>query len=875
MRSFLLQLCLKCDKKLALEHIETFMAHRKGLLDCEDEVVEFSQLYMNCVQDVNLQRIYNSDKDIETVLVLRSIEILDENIDTGRITDFDIPSLDAFSNIRLALGQVARVVSKYIENPDHIGQNRYMMQLITLANQFMGEESHTAKEFLVREICMKYRADAISEMKKYPCLVELLPEELVKDENSTPDLFHISGKHYQVLKSQMIKGLIQNDFSEFKNYLENNPDQHQIVNVMLLALYNCLFLQTEIEVTQEILNNFTIVLQEVKNRWYRLPKVQDLLNRMLQSNIGVFDRYENQSQREIEIKKMAILLHFNLSSANTQNGLLGFFQELAFTPENLQLKFLPSMPHDVTFEIITEMKKEIDKTHKVAPKFFLCPNNHVYTIGDCTNPVGKGKCADCGTEIGAQQYGLLLQGNKLLEAEKDKTKTGYAQVVEGQTKEGTREMTPFETSVLKLLIHLGLLSASMEKLVEVSNLCQKPEPDLIKYLLGQINFGITEASKYVGKSQDEIIFLLSILASEISTWEGHKFDLLSHQNRVDWEREFVKKIKDVTRRVDQLKKTYDEAVEADDTSSLSALNTLLYGEAHYETAQDKLWQVRFRVTADNLMEWLVSNNQANNAQTLIEFLKKIDTVEFLCNLPTILQLQKQLVEKFSGRIALSEVEEISIRDFYHKVDDAYKEQFVQLSEVLLQTWNNLSDKVKSFGGIMAAELAKLDIFDRVLDPGNTPAAFLFPASHGTGLCSYALAMLLIDTHNSLVRSDLPPIHPYNAGPGHLATLTKSQVQTMLLAHTRYYLQKNGVTKEEYDIKSMDRRVKERYVDSKSIFLKSIFFSSKVCAGPTSPAGHRATKNTIFRRSKWIRAKTSLLSNCTTRFEQQHPVPNRN
>eukprot|EP00092_Neocalanus_flemingeri_P096724 GFUD01123162.1.p1 GENE.GFUD01123162.1~~GFUD01123162.1.p1 ORF type:complete len:1251 (-),score=310.34 GFUD01123162.1:61-3774(-) len=813
-RSFLLQLCLKCDKKLALEHIETFMAHKKPLLDCEDEVIEFSQLYMNCVQDVNLQRIYNSDKDIETVLILRSIEILDENLDTGGITDFDIPSLDAFSNVRLAFGQVARVVSKYIENPDHIGQNRYMMQLILLANQFLQQTRHTAKEFLVREISNKYRADAVYEMKKYPCLVNLLPEELVKDETSIPDLFHISGKRYQVLKSQMIKGLIQNDFSELKDYLVNNPDQHEIVNVMLLALYNCLYLQTDIEVSPEGLSNLSTVIQEVKNIWYRFPKVQDLLNKMLLSNLGAFNSNDNQSQRDIEIKKIAFLIQSNSSSTQAQNGLCGFFQELVHTPANLQLKFLPSMPHDVTFEIISEMKKEIDKTHNVAPKFFLCPNNHVYTIGDCTNPVGRGKCADCGTEIGAQQYGQLLQGNKLLEGERDKTKTGYTEVVVGQTKEGTREMTPFETSILQILIHLGLLSACMDKSVDVSNVCQKPEQELFQFLLDQINLGITAASKCVGKSQDDIIFLVTSLASEVSTWDGRKFDLLSHQSRVDWELEFVKKIKNFSKGLELLRNNYDEAVETDDTSSLGALHTLLHGEVHYENAQDKLWQVRFRVTADNLMEWLVSNNQANNAQTLIEFMKKIDIVEFLGNLPSILQLQKQLVEKFTGRIALSDVEGMSIRDFYHKMDDANKEQFIQLSEVLLQTWNNLVDKVKSFGGIMAAELAKLDMFDRVLDPGNTPAAFLFPASHGTGLCSYALAMLLIDTHNSLVRSDLPPIHPYNAGPGHLATLTKSQVQTMLLAHTRYYLQKNGVTKEEYDIVSMDRRVKEKYVQGR-------------------------------------------------------------
>ena len=606
-RSFLLQLCLKCDKKLAHEHIETFMTHKKALLNCEDEVVEFSQLYMNCVQDVNLQRIYNSDKDIDTVLILKSIEILDENMNLGVITDFDIPSLDSFSNIRLALGQVSKVSAKYIEDPDTVVQNRYMVQLIKLANQFLAQTSNSAKEFLVREICMKYRADAVYEMKRHPCLLELLPEELVRDKNAVPDLFHVPGKHYQEMKSQIIKGLIQDDFSELKNYLENNPDQ-QAVNGILLAIFNCLYLQNEVEVTPEGLNNLNAVMEDERNRWYRLPKVSYLINRMLQTNMGVFDINENESQREIEIKKIAFLFRSNLASTQVQNGLLSFFQELVFSPEVLQLKFLPSMPHDVTFEIITEMKKEIDKTHKVAPKFFLCPNNHVYTIGDCTNPVGRAKCVDCGTDIGAQQYGLLLQGNKLVEGEKDKTKTGYSEVNENQTKEGTREMTLYETSILKLLIHVGLFSACLEKLAQVSDLCQKPEEDLVRFLLGQINTGITAASKHVGKSQDDIIFLITSLVSDISTWEGNIYDLLSHKSRIDWEKEFVIKMKGVDNRIKQIKKNYDEAVETDDTSSLGALHTLLHGEAHYETAQDKLWQVRFRVTADNLMEWLVSNN---------------------------------------------------------------------------------------------------------------------------------------------------------------------------------------------------------------------------------------------------------------------------
>ena len=287
-RSFLLQLCLKCDKELAMEHIQTFMAHKKEFLDCEDEIVELSQLYMNCVQDMNLQRIYNTNNDTDTALILRSIEILNENTDFGGLAELDVTALDAFSNIRLALGQVARTTAHYIEEFENVGQNRLMMQLIKVANEFMKEANLGAKNFLVREICIKYRVDAVNEMKKHDCLLGLLPDDLIKDNNSVPDLFHISGRHYQQLKSQMIKCLIKNDFSELKDYFENYPDQNQIMHVLLQTVYNCLYIQTQIEVTQERLSNLKTIMEAERNRWDEFPKVNDLINKMLQSEVGIF-----------------------------------------------------------------------------------------------------------------------------------------------------------------------------------------------------------------------------------------------------------------------------------------------------------------------------------------------------------------------------------------------------------------------------------------------------------------------------------------------------------------------------------------------------------------------------------------------------------
>merc|ERR1719341_255447 len=116
-------------------------------------------------------------------------------------------------------------------------------------------------------------------MKKHDCLLGLMPDDLIKDNNSVADLFHISGTHYQQLKSQMIKCLIQNDFSELKDFFENNPDQNQIMHVLLQAVYNCLYIQTKVEVTQEGLSNLKTIMEAERNRWDEFPKVNDLINK--------------------------------------------------------------------------------------------------------------------------------------------------------------------------------------------------------------------------------------------------------------------------------------------------------------------------------------------------------------------------------------------------------------------------------------------------------------------------------------------------------------------------------------------------------------------------------------------------------------------
>ena len=55
---------------------------------------------------------------------------------------------------------------------------------------------------------MRFREDAVNELKGHIHLATLLPEELLKEENKIPDIFHIAGKEDQ--------------FFEITNYQRSN-----------------------------------------------------------------------------------------------------------------------------------------------------------------------------------------------------------------------------------------------------------------------------------------------------------------------------------------------------------------------------------------------------------------------------------------------------------------------------------------------------------------------------------------------------------------------------------------------------------------------------------------------------------------------------
>ena len=777
-RSFLLQLCLQTNQKFSSDLISDFMAFKREQLESNEEIEELVHLYMNCVEDTNL---------IGRNLPFRSPLQWNENTDLS-----DLTKLNELSQFKVGLEKLAVALVTYFESKNPL-ENNQELQLINTARRCLAKCPDELKTFLVKEICFKHRADVIPEMKQQQ-MIELLPAELLENDDTVEDIFNIAGSQYPKMKQLLRRFFINQNHEELEDFLENNAQPQSDVLVLVLALFNRV-------VTSLGDEEYEAVTQTIQ-RFSRIPLV----------SVATARKLTGRPQRDVDLLKIAFMAK-TVSAHNEQPaGISEFFSALMHSPETLHNKFLPSMPHDVKFEVLQEVIKD-KKAWEGRGKLCFCPQGHPYYIVDCTRPIkSTERCLDCGEKIGGSDYDVFHTGNREVKASEctDTTQPGYVLKGNENLTDGVRDMTLFETEFFRMLLNLGCLAGLYDKAEDVSELCDVKGEDIEQHLLDQVNANIAKCARLNNLSQDEILLLLADFMINLQGYEDrNRFNLLNQTGRKDFEKAFVAQLRLNIQKLNETVKTFKTAAKID--SEKSALEDVLSGCEESSTLS-RLLRVRSRVTGDNLLQWMISRDKLRSCPTLGSLLKDITVLQELANLPEILQFQSALLDKFSGKVSSTEMETISVIQFSERLEENLRARFLQQAEVVLNTWNNLKEKVGQYGGIMADDVSKTEMYSR--DSSNirdTPAAFLFPASRGSGLCSYALVIVMIETHNKITRSTMAPISPYQASVYHLSAFSKSDLQSLLLSHTAYTFPKSGFTEEEYDVPGMERKVVERFV----------------------------------------------------------------
>ena len=195
--------------------------------------------------------------------------------------------------------------------------------------------------------------------------MKFLPEILVdKDDDDGVDILNVTGKGYVEVKSKLKKIAIQEEpaIAEFMNFVSNSIENIDMMTVTVLSCYHF----------PDIVADLTTLIKEKK------PSKQKEINHLLK-NIQKFNDKHNDP-RTIDLKKLAFMMTVT-TSLSPINGLNAIFKTLLFDPKSMMNNYIPSMPHDVQFEVLSSVGREYTRAYNTNVKFFLCPNGHVYGIG--------------------------------------------------------------------------------------------------------------------------------------------------------------------------------------------------------------------------------------------------------------------------------------------------------------------------------------------------------------------------------------------------------------------------------------------------------------------------------------------------------------
>jgi hypothetical protein len=187
-------------------------------------------------------------------------------------------------------------------------------------------------------------------------------------------------------------------FSLFQNL---NPKD----NFILSSAYNIILLCEKFLLIESFYNMNVQSSPENKILFEKFKDNCDIIVKYFQS----FKCYSNDFFENLQIKIDSLYVYVQLSFKSfpgVENILLRLQKSnFKLDKEEMQiiLKQFPSIEKQQLIRIL----------NVVAGTWYLCPNGHVYSVGECGRPMQEGRCPECNARIGGRNH-IPNQGNTLM-----------------------------------------------------------------------------------------------------------------------------------------------------------------------------------------------------------------------------------------------------------------------------------------------------------------------------------------------------------------------------------------------------------------------------------------------------------------------------
>ncbi|XP_072501344.1 E3 ubiquitin-protein ligase RNF213 isoform X2 [Notamacropus eugenii] len=840
-RSVILKLLLKYSFHDVKEYIQHYLSQLEQKPFLDEDKTELYTLFINCLEDSIYEKASAfSEKDGLKYLrdeghFLGSYSPLLQN-DREAVNESSVEYLQDMARIRLCLDRASDFLFELHEAIEVAEEKqRYLQQVKRFCLQ-AGNDWY--RVYLVRKLVNQHGMEFVQSLCKQDHQSQwVFPKEIIdqlRDQSGQIDRYLVCGDNYKDLRDAVGRAILRCDPKCVMTVLKKckSSDTQQAV-YLLLAIFQELTVSyrsnnANIHPTPEQCEAANMFIKEAKA--LSSPALKEMAKSLVTNDCPFLTVDSNDSGHKSTVTELVV--HAKAILLCGQNPVLEPLKNLAFNPASMQNSFLPTMPEDLLAQ--AKNWQGLETVH-----WYLCPNGHPCSVGECGAPMERSRCIDCGARIGGERH-QAVQGFNVVRDNVDRTQSGH--VLGNPDDRGVmvvsdREISPVVFILLRLLTHMAMLLGTAQNAQALGKIIKPTVWNPERFLQQHIQKDLEQLMKSLGRSADEtanvVHLVLCCLLKEPHSHPGHwpiGFDatLSSKERRNSWEKVVAAMI---MLELTCLDKTLLEAnirISQDERISSNPVAKIMYGDpatflSHLPTRSivhcSKIWNYRKKITVEYLQHVVEQNDGKDTVPILYRFLQKERELRLVKFLPEILALQRDLVKRFQN---VSDVEYNTIRGFLgsHYYSEGLRRSFQKQIEVFLSTWNKLRRSLCTSGEIkLPKEYCNVDL------SLESEFEILLPRRRGLGLCSTALVSYLIALHNDLVytvRKYTNESSSYSINASEVTDLhvisyeVERDLTPLILSNCQYSVEKGRETLQQFDLEKIQRQVTSRFLQGKPL-----------------------------------------------------------
>nr|CAB3265644.1 E3 ubiquitin-protein ligase RNF213-like [Phallusia mammillata] len=727
---------------------------------------------------------------------------------------------------------VSRTVADCIHSlqSDEVQNVNYKTFLAKVCEECKGGKFLAMQNFLIKTMCRRFGMDAFNILLENPvykkCLVppDLLPTKNKAKDNPYlhADSLALTGQVYIQTKDILLNITHSRDltatFQQIVHQIQQSQDS--IFQILLALSVWAVNSNVSVDLRREVFGTLTQKLHTHLTGRGDVPYFKDISN-------GVFEAFKLKSLSKLSHHKITELIVFSgLVYTSSDNGLLKVFKVMVSRPATVSTSFLPTMPQSNYFDVKDVMGQE--RSHHTTPKLYMCPNNHPYYIGECTNPVQAGQCPECGKKIGGQTYGLLHEGNTVGDLTEE-SQAGYLLKPAEKRSEPIPERTLTKMSVCatRACVHLALLHGSrngndVQKVLKLKN-----PKDVCPFLMNQLVKDLRQLAHCTGKSFDDAILLLQHIFQNMRIYNeqggGRELKIDRMTARKQWEEAFQREFLSlVFRDTDIIINTAQQAVIDAAKQMQNPLQRMIHEHTMDMTLPEgpvkwtcpQLWKYRTHITVQHLRLKLEAvDGKAEGA--VLKLILNTEHLSEIKHLATIFNVQSAFIARYRQRVDIADTDENTIREF---LDDGHQHMKEEIFKYI-KVWNTVRGNLAAFD--------KYNTLRKHLEEKMTmdsPISMCLPSDRGRGCCALVLAEYLIEKQNEVLakcretmieKTQFRQIDVSGVAPNNLICISENHdLLPLILANAQYEATTaEGGAKHNivYNLDLLERKVTEQFI----------------------------------------------------------------